>query len=215
MTSGRRSSRSRSVLVGVSIDGPREIHDTYRVDKGGKGSFDRVMAGLGHLREHDVEWNALTTIHAANQDRGQGGLPVPARRVRRPVHAVHPDRRTRDLRDVPDRERGMGRGREGPTPLHAGGEPGHRAVDLTGGLRPVPDRRVRGMGPPRRRRGLRPDVRRGPGQLARRAAGPLRAFGDLRAGARARAHRRPLLVRPLRRARATSSATSRTSTCSS
>src|SRR5215468_9294293 len=30
-------------LVGISIDGPREIHDGYRVDKGGKGSFDRVM----------------------------------------------------------------------------------------------------------------------------------------------------------------------------
>jgi uncharacterized protein len=57
-------------LVGVSIDGPKEIHDTYRVDKGGKGSFDRVMAGLGHLRQRGVEWNALTTIHAANQHRG-------------------------------------------------------------------------------------------------------------------------------------------------
>lgn len=57
-------------LVGVSIDGPREIHDTYRVDKGGKGSFDRVMAGLGHLGNAGVDWNALTTIHAANQDRG-------------------------------------------------------------------------------------------------------------------------------------------------
>ena len=63
--------KEQDVLVGVSIDGPREIHDTYRVDKGGKGSFDRVMAGLGHLREHGVEWNALTTIHAANQERGR------------------------------------------------------------------------------------------------------------------------------------------------
>jgi uncharacterized protein len=58
-------------LVGVSIDGPKEIHDAYRVDKGGKGSFDRVMAGLGHLRDAGVDWNALTTIHAANQDRGR------------------------------------------------------------------------------------------------------------------------------------------------
>ena len=30
-------------LVGVSVDGPRELHDAYRVDKGGKGSFDRVL----------------------------------------------------------------------------------------------------------------------------------------------------------------------------
>ena len=37
-------------LVGVSIDGPREIHDGYRVDKGGKGSFDDVTRGWRHWR---------------------------------------------------------------------------------------------------------------------------------------------------------------------
>jgi len=58
-------------LVGLSIDGPAEIHDTYRVDKGGKGSFGRVMNGLAALQRHGVEWNALTTVHAANQDRGR------------------------------------------------------------------------------------------------------------------------------------------------
>ena len=63
--------KDNGFLVGVSIDGPKEIHDTYRVDKGGKGSFDRVMAGLSHLRERGVDWNALTTIHAANQTRGR------------------------------------------------------------------------------------------------------------------------------------------------
>jgi serine-type anaerobic sulfatase-maturating enzyme len=58
-------------LVGVSIDGPREIHDTYRVNKAGRGSFGQVMAGLAALQRHGVEWNALTTVHAANQDRGR------------------------------------------------------------------------------------------------------------------------------------------------
>ncbi|MEZ5122404.1 MAG: anaerobic sulfatase maturase [Solirubrobacterales bacterium] len=58
-------------LVGISIDGPREIHDTYRVTKGRRGSFDKVMRGLGHLRAAGVEWNALTTIHAANAGRGR------------------------------------------------------------------------------------------------------------------------------------------------
>ena len=58
-------------LVGLSVDGPREIHDTYRVDKGGKGSFDRVIAGLAALQRHGVEWNALTTVHAASQHRGR------------------------------------------------------------------------------------------------------------------------------------------------
>jgi uncharacterized protein len=58
-------------LVGLSIDGPREIHDTYRVNKAGRGSFGQVMAGLAVLRRHGVEWNALTTVHVANQDRGR------------------------------------------------------------------------------------------------------------------------------------------------
>ncbi len=63
--------KQNDFLVGLSIDGPRAIHDTYRVDKGGKPTFDRVMAGLEVLQRHGVEWNALTTIHSANQDRGR------------------------------------------------------------------------------------------------------------------------------------------------
>ncbi len=58
-------------LVGLSVDGPAELHDAFRVDKGGKGSFGRVMAGLAALRRHNVEWNALTTVHAANQGSGR------------------------------------------------------------------------------------------------------------------------------------------------
>jgi len=58
-------------LVGISIDGERELHDTYRVNKGGRGSFDQVMRGLRHLTDGGVEWNALTTVHAANADRGR------------------------------------------------------------------------------------------------------------------------------------------------
>ena len=61
-------------LVGVSIDGPRELHDAYRVNKGGKGSFDQVMGGLAHLQAAGVDWNALTTIHAAKS----GPAEVPA-----------------------------------------------------------------------------------------------------------------------------------------
>jgi uncharacterized protein len=58
-------------LVGVSIDGPREMHDAFRVDKGGKPTFDRVIAGLDALKRHDVEWNALVTVNAANADHGR------------------------------------------------------------------------------------------------------------------------------------------------
>jgi uncharacterized protein len=47
------------------------MHDAYRVDKGGKGSFRRVLRGLELLQEHGVEWNALTTVHAANAEHGR------------------------------------------------------------------------------------------------------------------------------------------------
>jgi serine-type anaerobic sulfatase-maturating enzyme len=63
--------RQHEFLVGISIDGPREMHDAYRVNKGGKGSFDQVMAGLSQLCEAGVEWNALTTVPAANADHGR------------------------------------------------------------------------------------------------------------------------------------------------
>ena len=63
--------REHEFLVGLSIDGPRELHDAYRVNKGGRGSFDQVMRGLEHLRAEGVEWNALTTINAANADHGR------------------------------------------------------------------------------------------------------------------------------------------------
>ena len=63
--------KENDFLVGISIDGPRELHDAYRVNKGGKGSFDQVMHGLSFLQEAGVEWNALTTVHAANGDLGR------------------------------------------------------------------------------------------------------------------------------------------------
>jgi uncharacterized protein len=60
--------REHRFLVGVSIDGPRELHDTYRVDKRGAPTFDKVMAGLTLLQQHDVDVNVLCTVNAANQD---------------------------------------------------------------------------------------------------------------------------------------------------
>ena len=60
--------KEHNFLVGISIDGPRELHNAYRVDKGGQGSFDQVMRGLDLLKKHKVEFNILCTIHAANQD---------------------------------------------------------------------------------------------------------------------------------------------------
>ncbi len=63
--------KEHDFLVGISIDGPRELHDAYRVNKGGKGSFDQVMKGLDHLRAAGVEWNALTTVHSRNGEHGR------------------------------------------------------------------------------------------------------------------------------------------------
>jgi len=53
-------------LVGLSIDGPRELHDRYRVDRGGKPTFDRVMKGMETLRRHGAAFNTLTVVHREN-----------------------------------------------------------------------------------------------------------------------------------------------------
>jgi uncharacterized protein len=55
-------------LIGISIDGPRELHDAYRVNKRGEGTFDKVMAGLRLLQKHNVEYNILTTVNHINGD---------------------------------------------------------------------------------------------------------------------------------------------------
>lgn len=58
-------------LIGVSLDGPQEIHDARRVNAAGKGSFHRVMAGIDHLRRHQVDFNILTVIHKGNVDKAK------------------------------------------------------------------------------------------------------------------------------------------------
>lgn len=58
--------REHEVLVGLSIDGPEPLHDAYRVNKGGAGTFKAVMRGLELLKKHGVAVNILTTLHAAN-----------------------------------------------------------------------------------------------------------------------------------------------------
>jgi uncharacterized protein len=53
-------------LIGVSLDGPQQIHDSRRVNAAGKGSYSQVMNGIGHLRRHQVDFNILTVIHKGN-----------------------------------------------------------------------------------------------------------------------------------------------------
>jgi uncharacterized protein len=61
--------KQNNFLVGLSVDGPKELHDVYRVNKGGAGSFDQVMRGLELLKKHRVDFNILCTVHAANHHR--------------------------------------------------------------------------------------------------------------------------------------------------
>jgi uncharacterized protein len=60
--------KENNFLVGISIDGPHELHDFYRVDKKGEVTFDRVMRGLRRLQKHGVEYNVLTTVNRINAD---------------------------------------------------------------------------------------------------------------------------------------------------
>ncbi len=55
-------------LIGISIDGPKEFHDYYRVYKNQKPSFDKVMRGLGYLKKHNVEFNTLTCVNRINSE---------------------------------------------------------------------------------------------------------------------------------------------------
>lgn len=60
--------KEHNFLIGLSVDGTQEMHDAYRVDKGGKGTFRRVMRGWDSLQKHGVDTNILCTVHAANAD---------------------------------------------------------------------------------------------------------------------------------------------------
>lgn len=58
--------RKNDFLVGLSIDGPQELHDCSRVDRRGRPTFDRVLRGLKLLRKHGVEFNTLTVVSRDN-----------------------------------------------------------------------------------------------------------------------------------------------------
>ena len=62
--------RENNFLVGISLDGPKDIHDKYRKDKGGFPTFDRVMSGLNILKGEGVEFNTMSTVNHASEGRG-------------------------------------------------------------------------------------------------------------------------------------------------
>lgn len=63
--------RENRFLVGLSLDGPRDVHDRYRLDKGGRPTFDKVMEGLRILQGEGVEFNTLSTVSRAGEGRGK------------------------------------------------------------------------------------------------------------------------------------------------
>jgi uncharacterized protein len=65
--------KKHDFMVGISLDGPQQIHDLYRRDKKGKGTFDRVMYGLGLLQKHGVPYNVLASV---SRDSAQRPLDV-------------------------------------------------------------------------------------------------------------------------------------------
>jgi uncharacterized protein len=52
--------------VGVSIDGPKQFHDRYRLTRAGRGTFDRTMAGIRLLRRHQVPFHVISVLSAAS-----------------------------------------------------------------------------------------------------------------------------------------------------
>ena len=61
--------KERRFLVGVSIDGPPEWHDRFRIDPVGRPSHDNVMRGVEHLKRERVPFNVLSVISQSNVDK--------------------------------------------------------------------------------------------------------------------------------------------------
>ena len=62
--------KENDFLVGISIDGPRDIHDKYRKDKGGAPTFDKVIRGINLLYQYGVQYNTMSTVNKAGEGRG-------------------------------------------------------------------------------------------------------------------------------------------------
>lgn len=58
--------KEHEFLVGISIDGPRELHDRYRRSNSGNGTFVKVIAAIERLKSYQVEFNTLTVINNVN-----------------------------------------------------------------------------------------------------------------------------------------------------
>lgn len=93
--------KENDFLIGISLDGPRELHNAYRVDRAGRGSFDRVMEGLRFLHRHRVEFNVLTAVHSANEE-----FPLKV------YHFLRDEARTKFIQFIPIVERISSKGND-------------------------------------------------------------------------------------------------------
>lgn len=60
--------KENEFLIGISIDGPKALHDHYRKNKSGEPSWDKVMQGIGLLKKHGVEFNTLSVVNRLTGD---------------------------------------------------------------------------------------------------------------------------------------------------
>ena len=62
--------RENNFLIGISLDGPQDIHDAFRRDCGGAPTFDKVVAAVQLMARMGVEYNILTTVNSRSEGRG-------------------------------------------------------------------------------------------------------------------------------------------------
>jgi len=60
--------KDNNFLVGISIDGPRDLHDYYRTGKNNRPVWHKVMEGIEKLQQHGVAFNTLTTVNDKNAE---------------------------------------------------------------------------------------------------------------------------------------------------
>ncbi|MBM4465793.1 MAG: anaerobic sulfatase maturase [Chloroflexi bacterium] len=122
--------KAHDFLVGLSMDGSKPMHDAYRVNKGGAGSFDQVLRGWEILQKHQVDVNILCSVHAANADH-----PLKVYRFfRDTLHAGYIqfipiiERATREGLPIANQGWGSGSGSERPLYIQAGDRVTDRSI---------------------------------------------------------------------------------------
>ncbi|MGV3509899.1 MAG: anaerobic sulfatase-maturation protein [Sphingobacteriaceae bacterium] len=61
--------KENNFLIGISIDGPEEVHNMYRKNKGEQGTFSKVMNAINLLKKHKVDFNTLTVVNNVNVEK--------------------------------------------------------------------------------------------------------------------------------------------------